>query len=315
MQGIYGGRNCPPTAVMGILGTAEDPGLIYENPELWVTCAMEDLAARAEAAVSEKYFVPLCIESALYGVHFIDKILGAKVFFQDGQWYNHYMEHEVGRLEEPDLESNEVWILAKRVAKAFVEQGVTVPLFGLPTIASALNISVNLYGEEMLVALITDPEGARHDLEIINEVLVKIHRWYRSHIPESQLQPVISWERTQPPGYGQICGCTTQLISPELYREFIMKLDEAVLGVYPRGGMIHLCGRHRQMIPLFAQMENLKSVQLNDRAAEDLEYYVRGLKGDQIIYLNPCPGMTIERGLEITGGRRLILAAPYEGGD
>lgn len=95
-------------------------------------------------------FVPLCIEPSFYGVHFIDKILGAEVFFKDGQWYNRYLEKEVGTLERPDLDKDETWRLAREAAMAFLEADVRLPLFGLPTIASALNIATNLYGEELL---------------------------------------------------------------------------------------------------------------------------------------------------------------------
>jgi len=31
------------------------------------------------------------------------------------------------------------------------------------------------------------------------------------------------------------------------------------------------------------------------------------LREDQIIYLNQCPGMPLEKALRITGGRRLVL--------
>lgn len=307
LEALFDRGEGSPITLMGIHGEACDPALIYRNPVQWVEEALENLASQIPTAPFRQAFVPLCIESALYGVHFVDKIFGAEVFFQDGQWYNHYLNREVGSLEKPDLKENETWQLAKQAALAFLAQETTVPLFGLPTIASSLNISVNLYGEEMLAAMLTDPEDARHDLQIINDVLMEIHRWYLDHIPLHRLQPVISWARTQPPGYGQICGCTTQLVSADLYEELVYPLDNALLGVYPKGGMIHLCGSHRHLIPLFARMEHLKSVQLNDRAAEDLSYYVEGLREDQIIYLNPCEEMTAQEGLQIASGRRLVI--------
>ena len=77
--------------------------------------------------------------------------------------------------------------------------------------------------------------------------------------------------------------------------------------------MIHLCGSHAQHIENFRNMKSLRAVQVNDRAAEDLELYFKGLRDDQILYLCPCPGMTIERAMEITGGRRLVINARVEG--
>ena len=55
-------------------------------------------------------------------------------------------------------------------------------------------------------------------------------------------------------------------------------------------------------------MPNLRAIQINDDASRDLPHYFNGLRDDQIIYLNPCDGMTVEDALKITGGDRLVLA-------
>ena len=296
----------------GLGADAVNPDLMYTDPEAWIRDAVSHLGKHAHSKISAKYFVPLCIYDSIYGVHFVDRIFGCEVFFQDGQWYNRYLKNEVGQPKKPDLESNETWALAKRIANAFLDLKITAPLFETPVIASPLNIAVNLYGEEILVAMLMEPEAAHHDLQIINEVLTELHRWYRAHIPAQQLQPVCSCGRCQPPGHGQICGCTTQLLSPGLYEEFIMPLDNALLGVYPNGGMIHLCGSHTQLIPLFAKMPNLKCVQLNDKAAEDLQFYVDGLRDDQVIYLNPCEGMSTKQALQIAKNKKIVIVYGYE---
>lgn len=286
----------------------------YTEPERWVDECLEDIAEnRAQAILNDRKFVPVCVEFGPYGVHYVDKILGAEVFFQDGQWYNRYLTTPIGELREPDLDNDETFQLSLRAAKRFAASGASFPLYGLPTVASALNIAVNLYGQEILVEMLADPDNARKDLETINRTLIRIHRAFREILPARQLQPVISWARTQPPGYGQVCGCTTQLISGELYRDMIADLDEAVLNVYENGGMIHLCGSHAQHIECFRSMKSLRALQLNDRASEDLQLYFEGLREDQIIYLCPCEGMTIEEAVRITGGRRLVINAAVDG--
>jgi len=307
MRGMFQEGEHQKMKLSGTRGRAVHSELLYTDPEMWMEEVLEDLANRANEAISEDSFVPLCIWGPIYGVHFIDKILGAEVFFQNGEWYNRPLRNTIGELQKPDLERNEVWKLAKKIAQAFLEQKVTVPLFAPPVLSSSLNTAVNLYGEEILITMLLDPEAAEHDLQIINEVIMEIHQWYREHIPTEQLQPCSPAVRTQIPGSGHICGCSTQLLSPELYQQFIFSKDNALLGVYPNGGMIHLCGSHRQLIPLFAQMENLKIVQLNDKAAEELEYYVEGLREDQVIYLYPCEGMPEERALEIADGRSMVI--------
>lgn len=314
LQRVFDGTYREPIAFVldGVRATGVcDP---YQEPEKWVDECMRDIAEhKAQLIRNEDKFVPVCVEFGLYGVHYIDKIFGSRVYFKAGQWYNDYLTTPIGELCDPDLENDETFQLSLRAAKRFAEVGGELALFGLPTIASALNIAINLYGQEILIAMLEEPEAARRDLETINRTLIRIHRAFMDVLPKRQLQPVISWARTQPPGYGQVCGCSTQLLSGELYSEMIADLDDAVLSTYEHGGMIHLCGSHTQHMEAFRNMKSLKAIQVNDRAAEDLQLYFDGLRDDQILYLCPCKGMTVERALEITKGKRLVINAGIDG--
>lgn len=280
-----------------------------KEPEQWVQEAIDSLRPHADALLDPAIFRPLAVEYKLYGVHFIDSIFGAHVYDLDGtgNWQVRMLDTEIGELPVPDLDRSETWQLAKRAARAFLDSGVTVPVFGLTTLSSVLNIALNLYGDRMLEAMYTDPDAVKRDLQIINDLICNLHRWYLANIPLQQLQPVIATRRTQPPGYGQLCGCATQLISPALYEEFIAPHDEALLSIYPSGGMIHLCGTHTQHLPIWRDMKCVTSLQVNDRAAEDLPVYFEGLRDDQIIYVMPFPGMSPKRILEITKGRRTVI--------
>ena len=291
--------------LMGTVPRPADEEMAYIQPEKWVEACLNLLADQPECTANR--FAPECVEYPIYGVHFIDRILGAHVYFKAGQWNADYLKTPVGELEMPDLDKDETWSLARRATQAFLDADVKLPLFGLPTLSSALNILLNLYGQDALFAMCEDEEAAIHDLDVINTVIRQLHRWYREHLPQRQLQPVISWCRTQPPGYGQLCGCTTQLLSGPMYKHFIAPLDDALLGDYPHGGMIHLCGSHTQHLPVFREMKHLRALQVNDRAAADLEQYLAELRDDQIIYLNPCKEMNTEEALRISHGRRIVI--------
>lgn len=287
----------------------------FEHPAQWIEQATESLHEHVDKLRDTRVFRPLVVEFGCYGVHFIDRILGGDVYDLDGNynWQVHCLTTPVGELQYPDLDRNETWQLARTAAEAFLQTGAALPLFGLPTIASALNIALNLYGGELLVAMLEKPDAVRRDLRVINDLLCELHRWYIDRIPARQLQPVVAGHRTQPPGFGQICGCSTQLLSPELYRDFIAPLDAELLSVYPNGGMIHLCGGHTQHIPVWRKMEALRAIQLNDRAAGDLETYFHQLRDDQVFYINPCPEMPLDRALVITGGQRAVFVCEPKG--
>ncbi len=298
-------RGGPPVRLAGIWGTGQADAL--NEPERWITQAIDSLAREAHRIADPEVFRPLCVESGPYGVHFLDRILGAEVFFQDGQWWSNELTSPIGHLREPDLETDPTVAVARRLAEGFLNSGATVPVFGLPTIASPLNVAVNLYGQRFLIALVDDPEAAEHDLAVITRVQVALHRWYRERLPPAQVQPVIAAQRMLGPGRGQLCGCTTQLVSARIYRAVIAPHDDEVLRAWPEPGLIHLCGSHLQHLPAFAEMRHLAAVQLNDRAADDLASYLAGLRDDQVVYLNPSRTMPEERARQISGGRRLVL--------
>ena len=309
MEKLFAGQDEDPFVftLEGVVPRPKDDQLAYTNPEEWVIQCLELLAAQPEC--TENRFSPDCVEYPIYGVYFIDRMFGAHVYQHMGQWHADYLESPVGTLQMPDLEKDETWELARRATEAFLQANVKLPLFGMPTLSSALNIYVNLYGGEGLAVMLEDEAAAAHDLKIINDLIRILHRWYIAHVPAQQLQPVISWMRTQPPGYGQLCGCTCQLLSGGMYRDLVAPLDDALLSEYPGGGMIHLCGAHTQHIPAFREMKHLRALQLNDRAAEDLPLYLEGLRPDQILYVNPCPGMPVGKIVSLYGRERIVLCA------
>ena len=105
------------------------------------------------------------------------------------------------------------------------------------------------------------------------------------------------------PGVKALQGVNFQLLSGEIH---------ALLGDYPNGGMIHLCGSHTQHLETFRNMKNLKSLQLNDRASEDLALYLEGLRDDQILYVIPCATMPVDKILDISKGERVVLVENCE---
>ena len=297
----------PYQRLWGVNGTSErDP---HADPEGWIDEALESLVPSAEGLLDDETFRPVCIEFGPWGVHFVDRVLGAEVYWRDGLWWSDELDVPVGSLPVPDLETDPTWSVARRAAERFVQSGVSLPFFGMPTLSSALNVAINVHGERFLEAVACNPDAARRDLAVIDDLIRRMHRWFRARVPADQLQPVVAAFRCQPPGRGQLCGCSTQLLSAAQYRDLIAPLDDALLREYPEGGMIHLCGRHTHHMPVWREIRSLRAVQLNDTAAEDLDEYASRLRPDQVIYLNPTEIMHEERAMALVPPQRLVLVA------
>ncbi len=314
LETLFDGRdNETVFALHGIARTTTDDRV---DPVEWLEGALEELADSAARAADPVVFRPLIVSYNPHRIHFVDEIFGADVFDlgegadPEPNWQTRTQTTPVGSLAKPDLESAEYFKRVKRFAAAFAEKKLRNVTLCLPTIASVLNIAVNLYGQEILSALLLEPEAARHDIEVIDETLRAIHRWYLDNLPPRSYQCVSSQGRFQPPGHGQICGCTCQLVSAAAYAGVIGPCDDRLLSMYPGGGLIHLCGSHTQHIPYWRRMRSLRAVQLNDRASEDLELYYEGLSDRQVLYVRPCDGMPADDVLSITGGHRLVLVVP-----
>lgn len=304
---LTGDKPDQPFFLQGIDGEGvADP---YREPEHWVDQALNSLAERVESSKDPLVFRPLCLEFRPFGLHFTDCILGAVARNSDERWWVERFNSPIGSLPQPAWEDSDTWKLAQRLAIAFRDTGVSLPLFGMPIVAGSLTLAVDLYGPDFLEALLLDPQSAQRDLETITRVTRKLYEWYFENLPPELLQQTCASVRCMPPGFISIYGCTTHLLSAEIYADLIAPFDEAVLACGPRGGLIHLCGTHVQHIAAWKRMKPLRAVQINDLASADLAQYFEGLREDQIIYLHPTEDMTVERALDITGGRRLVIVS------
>lgn len=315
LEGLFNGHTPKhPFCLSGISVSTSDPDI---EPDEWFAASILALSKQVSDACDELIFRPMSICYNPRGVHFVDDLFGAEVFLHSfsQQWQVRPFQRAVGTLQRPDLETNIAWSKVRDVARLFSLYDPPNVFFELPTLSSALNIAVNLYGEEILVAMLTNPDAAHHDLRVINDVIKELHTWFIQHLPADRFQLIATSGRFQPSGHGQICGCTTQLVSQELYDEFVASLDSEVLSLYPGGGLIHLCGAHTHHIPIWSSRNEVKCIQLNDRAALDLGIFFRELRNDQILYVNYFDDMPLDKVLDITGGKRLVLAGEFNESD
>ncbi len=316
MERVYAGALPErPFGLTGVWGTATSNP--FTHPE---DCITEQLIALASVELDKlrnrAVFRPGITGVGLYGVHFMDALFGAEVFDLDGtgNWQTRTLTRPVGTLALPPWQEHPAWQAAARAAEFFVSCGVKSVVFELPCISSPLNIAVNLYGQEFLLAMLEEPEAAQHDLRVIVDLMRAIHAWYLARVPVRQRQAA-AIGRVHPGGYGHLCGCSATMLSADQYREFIVPYEREVLRLFPRGGMMHLCGFYEQLIPVWAEFPELKVLQVNDDASGELPAYFRGLPADKIFYNLECPQMPWRQAEQLTGGYRIIHTCAVGGAE
>ena len=311
MEDVYAGRDDGPGQCFVLYGESVSIGvepLADDNVPEKIEAALDELAGRADALRDEKVFRPLILEVGICSVHFLDRMFHKHVLDEGKVWQNMRMKTPIGQLQPPDLKTDPLWALARECAERAVAMNTSVPLMTPPCLSSPLNVMLNLYGADVYFAMLEDPDAVRRDLAVIHELVLTTRQWYIDNVPTRQFQGAAALVRCQPPGYGQIDGCSTQMISPELYADMIAPLDAEILGLYPNGGMIHLCGAHTQHCRTWREMASLRAVQLCAGPNLEVDVYFNELRDDQIIYIGPTKDLSMDRILDVTGGRRIILA-------
>jgi len=306
MEAVYTGTNSRPFVLSGFYGGTghpKDGGPMDEQ----MAQALDDLAAQAEHMRDERIFRPLCFDVSTYGESFAEYLFGLPRMAPGASEFPR-LNTPVGTLDPPPLDTCPAWQNTKTQTEMFLELELPVPLFSGSYITSPLVEAVNLYSEEFLMAMLQDPGAATRDLRVMCDIQVQMRKWYVDNVPVEQLQWVAPRLRGTPPGMSQIDGCTAQLVGPDLYAEMIAPLDAESLMVAPRGGMIHICGYHTHHLPTWREADWLRALQLSGDAMTDLALYHSQLRDDQVVYVSPHATMELEQIMEVTGGKRAVLA-------
>jgi len=308
MQDVFDGHHdgSPAFVLSGLSPGAEVPE--DATIEQAMHASLDALATEAKLTRNPRVFRPISTEASTHGEDWQSKLFGAPAEADERNPLR-LRAGPVGSLEPPDLDACKAWQNMKRSTEVFLEADVRLPLFVGLAVSGPIVEAVSLYGAEpFLTAMLDDPDAARHDLEVLADVAVQMRQWFVEHVPFQQLQGIVTRLRAQPPGYGQIDGCTTQLLGPDLYAELVGPLDDQLLSVYPKGGMIHICGYHTQHIPFWREMKSLKVLQLSGDAMTFLPRYFSELRDDQLVYVSPHATMSLGDIMDVTEGRRVIIA-------
>jgi len=190
---------------------------------------------------------PQPVASDAYGNYFMPALFGCAVSYPRDQAPGNAplrvdME-EMARLRVPDLQGSPV------VRRAFAEARRLRERYGFCSGAvntgSPLNVAVNVFGEQFLMACKLEPETARHVLRVIAATELRLYREFSAVVDPEHFPPGrIAF------GYG---NCPAVMLSPATYRDVVLPVD---LWVRQQVSELHLhhCGVLDDYIELYRDL-------------------------------------------------------------
>ncbi|MBI4242552.1 MAG: hypothetical protein HY606_00540 [Planctomycetes bacterium] len=225
----------------------------YTNPEYRIE---NDIKMRkilyerfGDIGLGESNPEPILVVSG-YGIATIPALLGCKmVFLENDEPYaltSDLNDKEIEELKIPENISefyplNEIIKNAEKIREKYGKVEVCINWQGVQ------NIALKIRGEQLFVDYYTNPELAHKVLSIVTEMIIKVVRFFEKRFGTSK----------EPNRLYTTSNCTVDLVSNEIYEEFLLRYD-SILGEEFKNLGIHHCGIVDKSMPGYQRVKNLK---------------------------------------------------------
>ncbi|MCI8373397.1 MAG: hypothetical protein HFI75_13615 [Lachnospiraceae bacterium] len=148
-------------------------------------------------------------------------------------------EDTIEDLEYPNLETNEIWLQTKKQLAYLKDNYGRVETY--VNLMGIQNIALDLMGQELMVAYYTNPEAIEELLDEITKMSITIGKTFQSYSDHISAGVTAITKQTVPNCY-LTSNCSVEMISNELYEEFLLKHDQALADAFGNFG-VHHCGQ------------------------------------------------------------------------
>jgi hypothetical protein len=140
----------------------------------------------------------------------------------------------------------------------------------LPDLQGPMDTAEQLWGGDLLIALLDEPELAGALMARIVQVMLHTVEVYRP-LAVDRLKPAISTQHGYCiPGQLLIRNDSSILVSPQTYREIIRPADDQLLGTLG-GGSIHFCGNGEHLIEAILQSPHVRGIDVGESSMMDMD--------------------------------------------
>lgn len=195
--------------------------------------------------------------ATLDGVHgslTVAKIFGVGAEYYTDNWpaarHEYLTDAQAGALEAPDLSSNPVFTQILDQAETIAREYGRIE--GYVNWQGVLNNAFRLRGDQIFLDLMMDPDLARHLLDVVTRTMIAGMR--------------ILYARQRDSGFvvrhATVSNCVVNMVSPELYREFLFPCDAMISEAFEDFGIHNCAWNVDPYIEDYARIEKLGYVDM-----------------------------------------------------
>jgi hypothetical protein len=170
--------------------------------------------------------------TGLYGACSVASIYGIPIRYDRDQWpaseHFNLSEDEMSNLVAPDLNENSFYqSILEQVGSIAESEGKVV---GFINWQGVLNNAQRLRGQDLFMDMLMNPEGVKNMLECITTTMIDA----ASGLQKRQAESGVNYS------FFTVSNCLVNMLSPDLYNEFILPFDKRIADAFSTIG-IHNC--------------------------------------------------------------------------
>lgn len=142
-----------------------------------------------------------------------------------------------------------------------------------PDVQGPLDIAELMWGGEMFYAMYDEPELVHDVLQLITDTYAAfLDKWFDLFPSQGEIHT--HWPAMRHRGHIMLRNDSAMNLSPELYKEFSVPYDSALLKHF-RGGVMHFCGRGDHYIEVLCSIPELTGINMSQPHLNDMETIYR----------------------------------------
>lgn len=148
-------------------------------------------------------------------------------------------EDSIDDIKAPDLDSSPIWQATQKQIDYLMEHYGRVESY--VNLQGVQNIAMDIMGQELFMAYYSSPDEVEALLEEITGLTLQVGRRLQAVSPNLSGGVTAIVEQTVPDCY-LTSNCSVEMVSNDLYEEFLLPRDQTLAKAFPQFG-IHHCGQ------------------------------------------------------------------------